>query len=287
MQARGQLPGPAGGAATTSRGWSYRRRDRQRLGPNVTEPLQVGDRVFGIVGGGAQAEFVVTPPAHGRCRSPRAIDYDLAAAVPEVFMTAHDAIETQGLRPWPGERVLIHAVGSGVGTAAVQVAHAMGCTVLGTSRTAEKVRAGQGARARRRHPSRDRGPGRGRPASHRRRGGRPRDRPDRRPALADNLAVLATRGRLVLVGLLGGGTASVELTTLLRKRISVVGTTLRARPLEEEDRRDPAVRRAGRPLARARAGSTGVDRVFPFDDLRSAQLRVESNVGFGKVVIRL
>ena len=69
---------------------------------------------------------------------PANLDFEAAAAVPEVFLTAHDALETQaGLRP--GERVLIHAVGSGVGSAAVQVAHAMGCTVLGTSRTAEKL----------------------------------------------------------------------------------------------------------------------------------------------------
>ena len=69
---------------------------------------------------------------------PANLDFVQAAAVPEAFLTAHDALETQA-RLLPGERVLIHAIGSGVGTATVQLAHTMGCTVLGTSRTAEKL----------------------------------------------------------------------------------------------------------------------------------------------------
>src|SRR6185312_13065400 len=94
-------------------------------------------RVFGVLGGGGQADYVVT---HERMALPIPADLDFvqAAAVPEVFITAHDALITQG-RLAPGERVLIQAVGSGVGTAAVQVAHAMGCTVFGTSRTAAKL----------------------------------------------------------------------------------------------------------------------------------------------------
>ena len=107
------------------------------LGPDVNGPLKPGDRVFGIVGGGGQAEFVLT---HERMAVPIPpnLDYVEAAAVPEAFITAHDALLTQG-RLSPGERVLIHAVGSGVGTAAVQIAHAMGCNVFGTSRTAAKL----------------------------------------------------------------------------------------------------------------------------------------------------
>ena len=107
------------------------------LGPDVTGPLKIGDRVFGIVGGGGQAEYVLT---HERMAVPIPpnLDFVEAAAVPEAFITAHDALLAQG-RLEPGERVLIHAVGSGVGTAAVQVAHAMGCTVFGTSRTAAKL----------------------------------------------------------------------------------------------------------------------------------------------------
>ena len=107
------------------------------LGPDVTGLLKVGDRVFGIVAGGAQAEYLVT---HARMAVsiPADLDFVAAAAVPEVFLTAHDALITQG-RLGPGEPVLIQAIGSGVGTAAVQVAHAMGCTVFGTSCTADKL----------------------------------------------------------------------------------------------------------------------------------------------------
>src|SRR5207244_2012567 len=98
---------------------------------------KVGDRVFGITGGGAQAEFVVVPESN-LARIPAELDWVQAGAMPEVFITAHDALFTRaGLHL--GERVLIHAAASGVGTAAIQVAHAVGATVYGTSRTADKL----------------------------------------------------------------------------------------------------------------------------------------------------
>lgn len=283
MQARGSYPAPPGAPADIP-GLEFAG-EIDALGPDVVGPLRPGNRVFGIVGGGGFAESVVT---HERMvvPIPSNLDFEQAAAVPEVFMTAHDALETQG-EVRPGERVLIHAVGSGVGTAAVQLARASGCTVLGTSRTAEKL-----ALARELgldvpiHPlSEDFAE-----VARRHTGGSGVDLVIDflgAPALAGNLAALTTRGRLVLVGLLGGGTASIELTTLLRKRLTVVGTTLRARPLEEKiavtrrfaERVVPWLERGlVRPI---------VDRVFPFDDVRTAQARLESNVGFGKVVLRL
>src|SRR5947208_8703112 len=98
---------------------------------------KVGDRVFGITGGGAQAEFVVVPE-NNLARIPAHLDWVGAGSMPEVFITAHDALFTRaGLHM--GERVLIHAAASGVGTAAIQVAHAVGATVYGTSRTADKL----------------------------------------------------------------------------------------------------------------------------------------------------
>ena len=106
-------------------------------------------------------------------------------------------------------------------------------------------------------------------------------------ALAGNLAALAPRGRLVHVGLLGGGMASMDLSVLLRKRLTLVGTTLRARPLEEKI----AVSRLfaaqvvpwlGRGLVRP-----VLDRVFAFEDVRVAEQRLEANLGFGKIVLRL
>src|SRR5712692_5556001 len=98
---------------------------------------QPGQRVMGLAGGRAQAEYIVTHEGL-LIEIPQNHDFVQAAGVPEVFMTAHDALFTQaGLQM--GERVLIHAVGSGVGTAAIQLAHAAGATVFGTSRTPGKL----------------------------------------------------------------------------------------------------------------------------------------------------
>src|SRR5438874_12819556 len=98
---------------------------------------KVDDRVFGIIAGGAQAELVVVPESN-LARIPPELDWAQAGAMPEVFITAHDALFTRaGLQM--GERVLIHAAASGVGTAAIQVAHAAGATVYGTSRSADKL----------------------------------------------------------------------------------------------------------------------------------------------------
>ena len=97
----------------------------------------IGTHVFGIAGGGAQAELLAVPAA--QCaRVPDVLDLVDAGGVPEVFITAHDAMVTQA-EVQRGETVLVHAAGSGVGTAAVQLAHAFGCTVVGTSRTPDKL----------------------------------------------------------------------------------------------------------------------------------------------------
>jgi NADPH:quinone reductase len=283
MQARGMYPAPQGAPADIP-GLEYAG-EVDALGPDVTGPLKAGDRVFGIVGGGGQAEYVLT---HERMAVPipSNLDFVEAAAVPEAFIPAHDALLTRG-RLDPGGRVLIHAVGSGVGTAAVQVAHAMGCTVFGTSRTAAKL-----------ERARDLGLDHAINTSAEDFAAVVRSRTDGAgvdvvidflggPALAGNLAGLATRGRLVLVGLLGGSSAPFDLNLMLRKRLTIVGTTLRARPIEEKI---AATRRFAEHvvpwLARGLVRPV-VDSVFAFDDVRAAQARMESNEVFGKVVLRL
>src|SRR3989440_1953849 len=108
----------------------------EEVGEEVRD-WKIGDRVFGITGGGGQAEYV-TVPANHLARIPSNLDWAEAAAVPEVFMTAHDALFTQcGVTI--GEHVLIHAAGSGVGTAAIQLVKAAGAFAYGTSRTADKL----------------------------------------------------------------------------------------------------------------------------------------------------
>ena len=283
MQSRGYYPAPAGVPADIP-GLEYAG-TIEAMGPTVTGPHKVGDRVFGIVGGGGMAELVVT---HERMAVPipATLSFEAAAAVPEVFLTAHDAIETQaGLRP--GERVLIHAIGSGVGSAACQLAHAMGCTVFGAARTASKLEqaAGFGLDVAIDTTSqdfaeviRDRTEGAGVDVVIDLIGA---------SAMTGNLAALAPRGRLVLVGLLGGGTTTLDLSILLRKRIRVVGTTLRARPIEEKI--DVTRKFATRVIPWLGRGLVRpiLDRVFAFEDVVAAENRLESNLGFGKVVLRL
>ena len=106
------------------------------VGPGVTAPAP-GAGVFGVTGGGGQAEYVVVPAGH--CAPvPDSLDLVDAGGVPEVFVTAHDAMRTRA-RLATGEHVLVHAVGSGVGTAVVQLAKAFGATVTGTARTESKL----------------------------------------------------------------------------------------------------------------------------------------------------
>ena len=283
MQTRGYYPAPPGVPADIP-GLEFAG-EVEALGPGVTGPLRVGQRVFGIVAGGGMAERLVTPERMA-VPIPANLSFEEAAAVPEVFLTAQDALETQA-RLRPGERVLIHAVGSGVGTAACQLAHAIGCTVFGTSRSAGKLeRAAEYGLDVAINTTvddfatvvLDRTAGAGVDVVLDLIGAQ---------ALAGNLAALAVRGRMVLVGLLGGGTGSIDLSVMLRKRLTVVGTTLRARPLEEKIAvtRQFAARVVpwlGRGLVRP-----VLDSVFAFEDVRAAEQRLESNLGFGKIVLRL
>ncbi len=283
MQCRGYYPAPPGTPADIP-GLEYAG-EVDAIGSGCIGPLKIGDRVFGIVGGGGEAEYLVT---HERMAVPipANLDFDQAAAVPEVFITAQDALNTQA-RVRPGDSVLIHAVGSGVGTAALQIAKAMGCTVFGTSRTPAKLRkaAGLGLDFGIETPNQDfvdvvlsNTQGQGVNVIIDLIGA---------PVFGENVKALKTCGRLVVVGLLGGGTGSVNFADLMKKRLTVVGTTLRARPLEEKiaaTRKfaETVVPWLGRGLVRP-----VVDQIFAFGDVRNAQARLEANFGFGKVVLRV
>ncbi len=283
LQARGHYPAPPGVPADIP-GLEFAG-EVDAVGPAVAGQVKVGDRVFGIVAGGAQAEFLVTHPRMV-VPIPSNLDFEAAAAVPEVFITAHDALTTQG-RLAPGERVLIHAAGSGVGTAAVQIARAMGCTVYGTSRTAEKLEKARALGLDVAIVNSD-GDFAGRVNGQARGdgidvvldliGGK---------ALAGNLAVLASRGRLVVVGLLSGSKAEIDLGVLLSRRVTMVGTTLRGRPLEEKIAAVRLFERQVVPWLERGVVRPVVDSIFAIDDVREAYARVASNEGFGKVVIRL
>jgi NADPH:quinone reductase len=281
LQCRGWYPAPPG-APPDVPGLEYAG-EVDAIGPTAVSQWKPGDRVFGIVGGGGLAEYVLTHELMAAAIPP-GLDFVQAAAVPEAFITALDALVTQG-QVSPGEHVLIHAAGSGVGTAAVQIAHAMGCTVLGTSRTATKLE----------HAARL-GLDHGIDVSTRDFAAVVREKTGGSgvdvvidlvgsSVMAGNLAVLAPGGRLVLVGLLGGASALLDLNQMLRKRLTIVGTTLRARPLEKKI---SATRRFAASvvpwLARGLVQPV-VDSVFELQDVRAAMARVESNQVFGKVIL--
>jgi putative PIG3 family NAD(P)H quinone oxidoreductase len=244
---------------------------------------KVGDRVMGLVGGGAQAELV-TVHQDEALPIPEGLSYAEAAAIPEVFLTAYDALVTRG-RLAPGERVLIHAVGSGVGTAAAQIAKHLGATVLGTSRSPEKL-------ARALVYGLDHGIDTSRD-SFRVAIGEPVNLVLDvlgGPAFADNLAVLAPRGRLILLGFLAGGRFTGDLGPILRKRLEVIGTMMRTRGLDE---RAPLVRDFTErilPLFDQRIEHSAplrpvLERTYPMTELAEAHRVMESNETFGKVVV--
>ncbi len=280
MQARGHYPPPPG-APKDVPGLEYAG-EIERLGTDCVGPLKVGDRVFGIVSGGGLAERVVTPERMA-VPIPANLSFEEAAAVPEAFLTAQDALETQGLAR-AGDVVIVHAAAGGVGSAAVQVALAMGCRVFGTSRSAEKCSQVRALGAECINTSeadfvatvRERSGGRMANVVIDQVGA---------PFWSQNLEVLATRGRLVQVGLLGGSKVDLDLTTLLRKRLTVVGTTLRARPLEEKIAVTRRFAESVVPWLESGRVRPILDRAYPSEAIREAQERLESNASFGKIVV--
>ena len=241
-----------------------------------------GERVFGLVGGGGLASLV---PVHERCvaRVPDSLDEREAAAVPEAFITAHDAIMGQcGLRP--GETLIVHGAAGGVGTAAVQIGLVAGARVLGTvrsGRAAEAVRALGGEAV----PddgfaeavlelTGERGAdvvlelvG----ASH----------------FPGNLRVLAPKGRIAVVGVASGGEVTLSLLALMMKRATLRGTVLRARPLEEKALAVRSFEREVVPhLASGRIRPL-VDSVFPLAEIAAAFDRLDGPGKVGKVLLEL
>ncbi|MBX3156678.1 MAG: NAD(P)H-quinone oxidoreductase [Deltaproteobacteria bacterium] len=254
------------------------------LGPGV-ERLAVGDRVFGLVGGGGYAEAVV---AHERAlaRIPAGVAYEDAAAIPEAYITAYDAMVTQGALAG-GQPVLVHAAGSGVGTAAVQLGRALGAFTIGTARTPDKL---ERARALGLHagivPT----------------GDKPRFADQVRAAAPDGPAVVLELvggayleedlrcvqplGRIVLVGLLAGARAELDLGLVLRKRVRLLGTVLRSRPLEEKIAVMRTFEAEVVPLLARGAIAPVVDAVLDLDRAGEAHARMASNAGFGKIILR-
>ena len=256
------------------------------VGPDASR-WRSGDRVMGLVGGGAHAEYVVVHEDE-TLPVPSHLSLVEAAAIPESFLTGWDALVTRG-RLVATERVLLHAVGSGLGTAMVQLAKRLGASVAGTSRTASKL-----------EQARALGLDIGIDTSHQ--GFRDRMTEPVNliidvlggPAFADNLAVLSPLGRLVLLGFLQGPLVDTTLEPVLRKRLLVVGSVMRTRTLQErialvrdfsaevmpwftpEDGSHP-----GLPPLQPVIGAT-----FAMEAIAEAHQAMEGNEPFGKIVLK-
>ena len=247
--------------------------------------LQPGDRVMGIVGGGGQAEKL---RLHERLclRIPPGMSFTEAAAVPEAFLTAYDALFARGgLRP--GESVLLHAAGSGVGTAAAGIATVAGARVIALSRSPEKRRklSAMGLQA-------VFDPG----AANLTESIRMATSGEGVALVLDflgaaawalNVEVLALRGRLVLVGTMSGAKVEVDLGALMRKRVTVVGTVVRSRPVEEKIELVQSFSRTMLPLLAAGRLRPVVDRVAPLEDAAAMHAAMERNENFGKIVLTI
>lgn len=250
------------------------------VGPGVHD-WQVGDAVMGIETGGCYAELLATN-ARQAMPIPDGVALADAAAIPEVFITAWDGLVLQGGLT-SGRWALVHAGASGVGTAAIQVAKAIGARVAVTASTGklDACRELGADLVLERSPADWLGELR-------------RDLPDGVDTVLDlvggdevgrNLDAVRVGGTIVQIGLLGGGRAEVDVATLLRKRVHWVGSTLRARPLEAKI----AVSRqfAAEMSPRFTDGSLRpvIDGRFPLAAVADAHRRIESNTTIGKVLL--
>lgn len=275
LQRRGHYPAPPGWPADIP-GLEYAG-EVESLGAGAGR-FSIGDRVMGLVGGGGQAEFVVIP--EGEALSvPDGIDWPAAAAIPEAFLTAYDALMTRG-RLRAGERVLIHAAAGGIGTAAVQVARRSGAVVIGTSRSAEKLARlaplglSEGIDTARR--------------GFREQVGEPVDLVLDSlggPAFADNLSVLGPRGRLVMIGFLAGSAFSGDLGPILRRRLQVIGTVMRSRGPEERSELAADWRRDLAPGFDSGELQAVVGAELPVERIAEAHRLMERDELFGKCVL--
>jgi NADPH2:quinone reductase len=282
LQRRGHYAAPAG-APQDIPGLEFAGEVEEK-GPEARR-IQIGERVFGITGGGAQAEYIAVPEST-LALVPENLDWAEAASIPEAFITAHDALFTQGGLE-VGERLLVHAAGSGVGLAAVQLGHAAGAIVYGTSRTPEKLE-------RARQYGLDEGVAVG-------------DDPARMTEavrewtsgagvdvildlvgaqyLASNLDSLALRGRLLFVGLAAGARAELDFGKVMYKRLKIIGTVLRSRPAEEKADATRRFEKHVLPLLSLGTVRPVIDKIYNIEEVRAAHEYLESNTSFGKVVL--
>jgi putative PIG3 family NAD(P)H quinone oxidoreductase len=246
---------------------------------------RVGDRAMALLAGGGYAEQVAVH-AGSLLPVPAQFSWEQAASLPEVYLTVFLTVFQLGALS-DGGSVLVHGGGSGIGTACIQLAKLAGATIVATAGSQEKcdrcLALGADAAVNYRE-------GDFVAAAQRATSGRGVDvvlDSIGAPYLERNLAALAIGGRLVLIGLMGGAKTEINLAALLGRRLSVIGSTLRARPVEEKAELVAAfLARFGDALA-AGALTPVVDRVLPLADAGEAHRAMKASEHFGKIALRV
>lgn len=254
------------------------------MGEAVTG-FKEGDRVFGLVGGGGYAEQAVIDYRMAMC-VPDEWSFEEAAAVPEVFFTANENIFTLG-QLTDGESILIHAGGSGVGTAGIQIAQHAGARVFVTAGTPNKIDncKALGAIAGINYKQSDfvaeierLTDGEGVDVVLDFIGA---------PYLARNLQILKTKGRLLQVGLMGGAATEIDLGIVMRKRLQVIGSVMRPQSLDEKIAITQRFVQRWLPALKAGKLRPVIDSVYPLAQAREAHQYMEANRNFGKIILKI
>ena len=254
----------------------------EQIGEHVSA-FKNGDRVFGVTAGEAQAELLSIDSSLVT-GIPDNLNFIEAAAVPEAFITAHDAAFVQ-VELKTGETLLIHAVGSGVGLAALQIANAIGVKVIGTSRTADKI-----------ERAKEFGLELGLVAENGNFADAVLDLTNGEGVdvvldfigaayFEQNLKSLKMKGRMMFVGTMSGSKVEFDIGIAMRKRLTVKGTVLRARPTEEKAAAVKKFTDEVVPLLASGKIAPTVDKVFAASEVQEAHKYLESNESFGKVIL--
>ena len=254
----------------------------EALGGDVRD-WRVGDAVCALLAGGGYAEYCVAP-APQCLPPPRGMDLVTAAAIPETFFTVWTNVFDRGHLE-AHESILIHGGSSGIGTTAIQLARAFGSRVFATAGSAEKCAACERLGADRAINYRDADfvaviqestAGRGVDVVLDMVGGE---------YFARNIAVLATEGRLVEIATLHGATAEINIATIMQRRLTITGSTLRPRSVVEKARVATAVRQHVWPLLESRTVKPIVHATFPLREAAEAHRVMEASQHIGKLLL--